>query len=157
MRQIIKLCNEITGEIKERRERMMMKRMWYELNILCNSLPFLFSTRKSRNAFLQYTMPVSPSSKGRYLEFFPSRSVADTATPSLRLSTPKISQLSASKQTVTSFSVSDKDTEGSDDRNLSIKTSLLHPAKSHATARIPHCSLRNVFFIITCIYLFIGL
>ena len=34
MRQIIKLCNEITGEIKERRERMMMKRMWYELNIL---------------------------------------------------------------------------------------------------------------------------
>ena len=34
MRQIIKLCNEIAGEIKERRERMMMKRMWYELNIL---------------------------------------------------------------------------------------------------------------------------
>ena len=32
MRQIIKLCNEIAGEIKERRERMMMKRMWYELN-----------------------------------------------------------------------------------------------------------------------------
>lgn len=35
MRQIIKLCNEIAGEIKERRERMMMEmRMWYELNIL---------------------------------------------------------------------------------------------------------------------------
>ena len=31
MRQIIKLCNEIAGEIKERRERMMMKRMWYAL------------------------------------------------------------------------------------------------------------------------------
>ena len=34
MRQRIKPCNEITGAIKERRERMMIKRMWYELNIL---------------------------------------------------------------------------------------------------------------------------
>ena len=39
MRQIIKLCNEIAGEIKERRERMMMKRMWYELNIISDEYP----------------------------------------------------------------------------------------------------------------------
>lgn len=57
-------------------------------------------------------------------------------------------QLSVSKRTVTSFSVSERETVGTSVKNSSIKTSLLHPANTDIKLRILHCSIRNVLFII---------